>query len=566
MIGIATHRNAACLISLMLFSLLCPAAGFADPPAAPAPVAGAAQPAAAVPHPALRFAKRDADVTAQQAKQVADKGAAAVGQAAVAEKAAADAAAAKAAAEKEIAQTTELIKLLEAVKGAAEKAAQASDVAGKNVAANAPADGTFQQQLKSAAESSAALSGAAAKLLQERAATLKALGEAKAAADKRVQETATALKPLLEAKVAAEKLTAEAATKARLAAERVAFYAATAPKPDPKQTRLVQTLQHNSPLLCCRIDAAGEYLFAGAQDNSIQRWDLFSGSPLALTGHRSWVGSLTVAAAGTPLVTAAYDGKVTWWDMSPAAAQPVRSIDAHKGFVRAVAISRDGKYLATCGNDQVIRIWLMTDCSKVAELAGHASHVYNVAFHPDGKHLVSGDLMGLIKQWELESWKHVRDFDGAFLHGFDKTFVAHCGGIRGIDFSPDGKYLAVGGIAEVTNAFAGIGKPTVLLFDWTDGKRLQVMQPAGAFTGAVWGLQFDPTGEFIVAAGGGGSGALWIWKLDQPKAVLDFKLPQTARGLCFHPDGLRVAVPLFDNTVRIYDLAPQPPAPQTAAK
>ena len=550
-------------------------------------------PVSTTPHPAIPFARRDVERTAAQLKLATEKATAAEQLVLPAEQAASDAAAAKVAAEQALAKIGELIKLLEAFKSSSDKTVQASDAAIKNLpaAAGAPHAGDLSQHLKASADASKALSADAAKLLQERTAALKAAGEAKATAEQKIQETAAALKPLREAKAAADKLVAEAAAKASEATARLSLFEAAAPRPDPKQIRLVQTLQHTSPLLCCRIDAAGEYVYAGAQDNSTQRWDLFTGSPLPLFGHQSWVGSLTLGATGSPLVTAAYDGKVTWWNASAAGVQPARTIDAHKGFVRAVAISRDGKYLATCGNDRLIRIWRMADGSQIAELAGHESHVYNVAFHPDGRHLVSGDLMGLIKQWELspaqsqtagapagddagsvptstatgvETWRHVRDFDGAHLHGFDTTFVAHCGGIRGIDFSPDGRYLAVGGIAEVTNAFAGIGKPTALLFDWTDGKRLHVMQPAGAFTGAVWGLQFDPTGEFLVGAGGGGSGALWIWKLDQPKAVLDFKLPQTARGVCFHPDGLRIAVPLFDGSVRIYDLGPQ--VPQTAAK
>jgi WD40 repeat protein len=207
-----------------------------------------------------------------------------------------------------------------------------------------------------------------------------------------------------------------------------------------------------------------------------------------------------------------------------------------------------------------VKIWLAADGSRVAEMPGHENHVYGLAFHPDGKHLVSGDLMGVAKQWEIGTWKPVRDFDAGALHKFDPTFVAHCGGTRSIAFSPDGKHMAIGGIGEVTNAFAGVGVPMVLLYDWATGKQTQVMKTAGAFTGSVWGAAFDPTGQFIVAAGGGGSGGMWVWKLDQPKALVDFKLPATARGIAFHPDGLRVVVPLYDKTVRVYDLAPQPPA------
>jgi WD40 repeat protein len=183
--------------------------------------------------------------------------------------------------------------------------------------------------------------------------------------------------------------------------------------------------------------------------------------------------------------------------------------------------------------------------------------VYNVAFHPSGRSLVSGDLMGVLKEWDTAEWSHCRDLDAAVLTGYDKTFQADCGGIRGIDFSPDGKHLAVSGISEVTNAFAGIGKPTVVLFDCESGQRLKVMLPAQNFQGTCWSVRFHPSGEFLVGAGGGNAGSLWFWKPSADKSFFDFKLPQVAYDAHFHPDGLRLAVALYDQTVRVYDLGPK---------
>jgi hypothetical protein len=83
-------------------------------------------------------------------------------------------------------------------------------------------------------------------------------------------------------------------------------------------------------------------------------------------------------------------------------------------------------------------------------LAGHANHVYNVAFTSDGARLVSGDLKGNIRDWDLATGEQLRTLDGAALWKYDPGFGADIGGVRGIDFSPDGKLLACGGITEVT--------------------------------------------------------------------------------------------------------------------
>jgi WD40 repeat protein len=218
-------------------------------------------------------------------------------------------------------------------------------------------------------------------------------------------------------------------------------------------------------------------------------------------------------------------------------------------------VSPDRQLIATGGNDNMVRVWSAADGSLVKELAGHARHVYNVAFHPSGTALISGDLMGVIKQWEVGTWTMTREFDAKLLSKYDTGFKADVGGTRAIDFSSDGKLLAVGGITDVSNAFAGIGNPMILLFDWESGKVLRQMRPKDAIQGSIYGLKFHPSGEFIIASGGGPAGAIWFWKPAEEKSFHTVGVPSVAYDLDLHPDGLRLAVPLFDKTLRIYDMS-----------
>src|SRR5438552_2194212 len=79
----------------------------------------------------------------------------------------------------------------------------------------------------------------------------------------------------------------------------------------PSRTRMALELRHTSPLLSCRFDPTGRYVFAGAQDNTIQRWELATQAKVAMTGHRSWVRGL--AFVGGKLLSSDYDGKVLVW-------------------------------------------------------------------------------------------------------------------------------------------------------------------------------------------------------------------------------------------------------------
>ena len=344
-----------------------------------------------------------------------------------------------------------------------------------------------------------------------------------------------------------------AKAEARLKVLRALKTGATA---DPKVARALATFKHNRPVLSCRFSADGQFVFGGAMDKSLHRWNIYDGSQTALQGHESWIRRFDMHPDGELLVTAAYGGRLIWWNPEDATPKPVRSVDAHKGFIRGVAISPNRQFIATGGNDLVVRVWSATTGKLVTELSGHQRHVYNVRFDPSGRFLVSGDLMGVLKQWDTKTWKHVRDLDAKVLTKYDKTFKADCGGIRGMDFSPDGKQLVVCGIGNVTNAFAGVGEPTGVLFDFTTGKRLRVLKPAKKYRGTCWNIRFHPSGKFIVGSGGG-SGMLWYWKPTADKAFHSMKVSGCAYDVTFHPDGLRMAVATYNRTLVIYDLGPK---------
>lgn len=400
----------------------------------------------------------------------------------------------------------------------------------------------------------AKLEGRAAALRE----TAKGAVEKVAAVDK---NDANAVKGADDAKAAADKELAAAEAALKPAAERVALVGKAIPKADPTALREVASFKHDRPVISVRMDPTGQSFFAGAHDNMLQMWDVAFGTKKLVTGHRTWIRGMNFHADGQLLLSGDYTGKVIWWNPTEAHPKPLRKIQAHKGYCRAVSISPDKSLVATSGNDNMVRIWSAADGQLIKELPGHERHVYNVTFDPTGKALISGDLMGIVKHWEVGTWNLVRDLDCKVLTKFDPTFVADCGGIRGIDFSPDGKTLAVCGISEVSNAFAGIGKPTVVTFDLATGNRLKVMLPKDNFDGTCWGVRFDPAGEFLVGVGGGGAGGMWFWKPTEDKSFHFVKLPSVAYDLSWHPDGLRMAVAFYDNQTRLYDLGPKPPEP-----
>lgn len=333
---------------------------------------------------------------------------------------------------------------------------------------------------------------------------------------------------------------------------------------DPTQTHQVAAWKYDSPLQSSRFDPQGRFVFAGAQDNTVQRWDLESGERTTLAGHQSWVRSIAFLSEGATLLTAGYDGRLLWWPTAAKKPEPIRTVAAHKGWIRAMAVSPDGRLIATVGNDRLVKLWDAIDGTPVHELAGHGSHVYNVAFHPGGEFLISADLKLEVKQWRIADGKPIRTFAPAkILHKYDTGVQAHLGGARSIAFSPDGDDFVLGGIVVVaTNIFdGGAGsKPTAVLVDWKTGKRKLLHQPQHPLPAVLWGAWFHPAGFLIGASGGAIGGHLFFWKRNAAHEFFQLKLPSAGRDLALHPDLTRLAVPQHDQHLRIYSMSAKEPA------
>jgi WD40 repeat protein len=323
---------------------------------------------------------------------------------------------------------------------------------------------------------------------------------------------------------------------------------------DPKKTQKVAEYKHTRPLLGCRFDPAGRFVVVGAQGNEVARWSLADGKKTDLLGHDSWVRALACSRDGSKLITGDYGGRVSCWSIPEPAPKPLWTVPAHQGWVRAVAVSPDNQLLATVGNDHFVRLWSM-EGKPIRELAGHACHVYHTAFHPAGKLLVSADLKGAVHVWDFATGKLTRSLDAKLLWKFDSGFAADIGGVRGMAFSSDGSLLACAGITEVTNAFAGVGQPLVVLFDFNSGKHKHLLRCDKSFQGVCWGIVIHAAGLAIGAGGGGSGGAVWFWNVDDGKLVHSISSPSPARDIDLHPDNRRIATAHYDATLQVHQLS-----------
>jgi WD40 repeat protein len=220
----------------------------------------------------------------------------------------------------------------------------------------------------------------------------------------------------------------------------------------------------------------------------------------------------------------------------------LRTIDAHRRYVRALAVSSDGSKLASVADDMVCRIWNPATGERLRELRGHQertpqsfpSMLYTCVFSPDGRLLATGDRVGHVVIWEVATGRQVGTLDAPTLYTWDGVQrIRSIGGVRALAFSPDGRQLAVGGVGQIGNVDALQGPSRVEVFDWARGQR--VLEFTGA-QGIVNRLEFHPRGEWLCAIGGGGNGLVMFYHTTRRAMLHQGQAPMFVHDLAFNED------------------------------
>jgi hypothetical protein len=93
----------------------------------------------------------------------------------------------------------------------------------------------------------------------------------------------------------------------------------------------------------------------------------------------------------------------------------------HRGAVKSVAFSPDGRLLAGASESGPVRIWDAATGEEVRALRGNAGDITSVAFSPDGRRLAvasgSYDRLGEVRVWDTASGQEVRVLGGGQLRG-----------------------------------------------------------------------------------------------------------------------------------------------------
>jgi WD40 repeat protein len=291
----------------------------------------------------------------------------------------------------------------------------------------------------------------------------------------------------------------------------------------------------DDPRTALRLGIAAERLYDDADARASLVHGLTSSHYAGIfAGHRLGVNSVALSPDGRILATAGADGKVILWDVARRTllGQPLSGQGA---AVWSVAFSPDGRILATASADKVI-LWDVARRAPLGSpLRGHDGEVTAVAFSPDGRTLASGGKDATVRLWDVARRAPL----GPPLSGHHRT-------VWSLAFSPDGHTLA-----------SGSKDTTVRLWDVTKPANPARLGRLTGHTGPVNSVAFSPDGH-ILASGSSDTTVILRSMTDRAHPV-DLGRPLRGQGaavwsVAFSPDGRTLATGRYDTSTNLYHI------------
>jgi WD40 repeat protein len=215
-------------------------------------------------------------------------------------------------------------------------------------------------------------------------------------------------------------------------------------------------------------DEASGAISAGA--DGLYYWNLsdWSDNPVRLDGHSGAIFDMALSDDGTRLLSAGNDSNVVLWDTTTL--QPLQMYTELSDF-RVLAVDFAGDGTAFMASNARLNQFDLDSGQLIREYTGHRDSVLAMDVSPDGQSLLTGDIMGRLLLWDVESTDIIHDME-------------HVSGIWSATFNPSGDVIA-----------AGEANGTTRTWDTASGEEIRSYRSSRA---RVRGLAFAPDGSRLL--------------------------------------------------------------------
>jgi WD40 repeat protein len=150
-------------------------------------------------------------------------------------------------------------------------------------------------------------------------------------------------------------------------------------------------------------------LASGSKDGKVILWHLASNQKLQTRKDHDRAITCVRFVPGSQqfLVTSSLDAKIIILDLSNF---EKRILEGSAAPINTIAISPDGKYLASGSADAEIVLWNIEDGEIICSLVGHHDEIVSLAFSSDSSILASGSKDAKVILWHVLKRQQISTF------------------------------------------------------------------------------------------------------------------------------------------------------------
>jgi WD40 repeat protein len=239
--------------------------------------------------------------------------------------------------------------------------------------------------------------------------------------------------------------------------------------------------------------------------------------------------SVAISPDGKILASGGEDKTIKLWEVS--SGKLLRNFTGHSERIKTIAFSPDGQLIASGGDDNTIRVWNIGTGEELYTLTGDSNSfgfVEFVGFSPNGETIISGVGGGTIKVWNINTGKEIRTMNQAVWESIGRisTLSDDSNPIYSMALSPDGQTVAFGS-----------DKNTIKLWNINTGQENKTLT---GHLGTVTAVAFSPDGKFL--ASGDQDQIIKLWDISSGREVSNLTGHSDDIDLiAFSPDGKTLA-------------------------
>ncbi|WP_372365843.1 protein kinase [Candidatus Uabimicrobium sp. HlEnr_7] len=324
---------------------------------------------------------------------------------------------------------------------------------------------------------------------------------------------------------------------------------------------------HTNIIYSLAFNRQRNLLATSSLDRTIRIWNVKTGKQVKSLLVNNVASKLDFAPHGKTIAFGCYDYNNTIKIYDINLGERIRTLKGHNSQVHCVRYNKDGSILASCSNDNSVKMWRVSDHKKFRVLKAHKNGIVHLSNF--GKTLISTSIDKQIISWDIGKGKTLRTFPGQkdlilktaqssngstiatiSTSGRVNVWSVHSGSLltsfvnkqwnfRTITFTPDNKYIVL-----------STHKNILQIVNIKNGK---IKRSLRRHKDKISTVSFNSDGSMLASAGHDGIICLWRYKTGEHIKTFSGHR-DVINQIVFSSDNQSMISVSDDETIRIWNL------------